>query len=129
MYQKVKAYVKTYHMLEKKDRVIAGISGGADSICLLFILFLELQKEIGFSLAAVHVHHGLRGEAADADEEMQATGVPKTGSKTGGFPQRCEKCGKAVPPFRGGGRPGGKKRGLFRILLQVGRDKDRPCPS
>lgn len=80
MYQKVKAYVKTYHMLEKKDRVIAGISGGADSICLLFIL-LELQKEIGFSLAAVHVHHGLRGEAADADEEYVRTVCRKQGVK------------------------------------------------
>ena len=80
MYQKVKAYVKTYHMLEKNDRVIAGISGGADSICLLFIL-LELQKEIGFSLAAVHVHHGLRGEAADADEEYVRTVCRKQGVK------------------------------------------------
>ena len=67
MYQKVKAYVERYHMLEKKDRVTAGISGGADSICLLFVL-LELRQEIGFALSAVHVHHGLRGADADRDE-------------------------------------------------------------
>ena len=68
MYQRVKAYVDAYHMLGKEDRVIAGISGGADSICLLFVL-LELKKELGFDLVAVHVHHGLRGEAADRDED------------------------------------------------------------
>ncbi len=67
LYQKVKAYVGKWQMLEKDDVVIAGVSGGADSVCLLFML-LELKKEIGFSLLAVHVNHGIRGGAADRDE-------------------------------------------------------------
>lgn len=67
MYQRVKEYIRRYHMLNSEDRVIAGVSGGADSICLLFML-MELKKEMGFEVTAVHVHHGLRGEAADADE-------------------------------------------------------------
>ena len=67
MYQKVMAYVQEHHMLQKQDKVIAGVSGGADSICLLFML-MELRKEIDFSIVAVHVHHGLRGDSADADE-------------------------------------------------------------
>lgn len=66
MIEKIRAYVKKYHMLEQSDIVIAGISGGADSVCLLFVL-MELQKEIGFQIRTVHVHHGLRGKAADAD--------------------------------------------------------------
>ena len=67
MYQRVKAYVEEQHMLEKKDRVIVGVSGGADSVCLLFML-VKLQKEMRFGLTVVHIHHGLRGESADADE-------------------------------------------------------------
>lgn len=67
MLEKVKKYVSKWHMIEKEDRVIVGVSGGADSVCLLFVLS-ELRKEIPFEIIAVHVNHGLRGKDADADE-------------------------------------------------------------
>lgn len=51
-------------MLEPGDRVVAGISGGADSVCLLFVL-LEWAKSIPIELAVVHVNHGIRQEAGE----------------------------------------------------------------
>ena len=69
MLKKIEEYAAKWHMLEKEDKVIAGVSGGADSICLLFVL-IELQKKIPFELIVVHVNHGLRGEEADADEDF-----------------------------------------------------------
>ena len=44
-------------------RLLAGISGGADSVALLYML-----RERGIQVTAVHVNHGLRGEASDGDE-------------------------------------------------------------
>ncbi|WP_281725293.1 tRNA lysidine(34) synthetase TilS [Lachnoclostridium phocaeense] len=67
MYEKIRDYVRAHGMLDKGDVVIAGISGGADSVCLLCVL-LELRKEYDLSVRAVHVNHGIRGEAAAADQ-------------------------------------------------------------
>lgn len=67
MLKRVEDYVLKWDMLKKEDKVVVGVSGGADSVCLLFVL-LELQKKIPFELIVVHVNHGLRGVDADADE-------------------------------------------------------------
>lgn len=67
--QKVKVYVERFHMIEPKDTIVLGISGGADSVCLLKIL-ARWKEAWGISLRAVHVHHQLRGEEADADERF-----------------------------------------------------------
>ncbi|MGI6055552.1 MAG: tRNA lysidine(34) synthetase TilS [Bilifractor sp.] len=61
-------YIRRFHMIDKGDMVLAGVSGGADSVCLLLILDTLREKE-SFHLAAVHVNHNIRGEDADADEE------------------------------------------------------------
>ncbi len=69
MLSKVKSYIEKWHMLNSEDKVIVGVSGGADSICLVLVL-LELQKTIGFEMVAVHVNHGLRGEDANRDQSF-----------------------------------------------------------
>ncbi len=69
MMKKIEQYIKKYHMIENGDRIIAGISGGADSVCLLFVL-LELRKKYDIDVIAVHVNHCIRGEAALADEKF-----------------------------------------------------------
>ena len=62
MIAKVLDYVKKYRMIEKGDTIVAGVSGGADSVCLLFVL-LRIREEIPFQLAVVHVNHGIREDA------------------------------------------------------------------
>ena len=67
MMKKVQEFIQKYHMIQEKDVVVTGVSGGADSVCLLFAL-LELKQTLDFQIVACHVNHQLRGESADADE-------------------------------------------------------------
>ncbi len=56
-------------MICQGDSVVVGVSGGADSVCLLSVL-KNLQMSMALQLTAVHIHHGLRGEAADRDRDF-----------------------------------------------------------
>ena len=82
MEKKILNFIEKYHMLQKEDKVIAGISGGADSICLLFVL-LRLQEKIGFDVIAVNVNHGLE----KVQKEMN--GLRKHFAGSGIFPVLC----------------------------------------
>lgn len=68
MLQKVLEIIKKEELMRAGELVVAGVSGGADSICLLSVLF-ELKDILGIRLAAVHVHHGIRGKEADEDAQ------------------------------------------------------------
>lgn len=61
--------VSKYNMINKTDSILVGLSGGADSVCLLLNL-LELGKTMGINVSAVHIHHGIRGKEADRDAEF-----------------------------------------------------------
>lgn len=66
MINKVYNFVSQNKILEYGDSVILGVSGGADSICMLHILD-ELKEKLGLSLSVVHVNHHIRGGEADRD--------------------------------------------------------------
>ena len=74
MIAKVKEFIKELNMLKDVKLVVAGVSGGADSVCLLSLL-RELQREAAatpdsWELLAVHVNHGIRGETALRDQHF-----------------------------------------------------------
>jgi len=69
-----------HRMTEKGNRVLIGVSGGADSVCLLFLMS-ELRERLGISIEALHVHHGIRGQSADEDcsfteEQCRSLAIP-----------------------------------------------------
>ena len=69
MYEKVCSFISENNLIEDNDRIVVGVSGGADSVCLLNILH-RLSRNRNIRLFAVHINHGLRGTEADLDEEF-----------------------------------------------------------
>ena len=61
--------IQRHHLLASGAAVIAAVSGGADSMALLFLLE-EIREEFSLKLSAAHIHHGLRGAEADRDEAL-----------------------------------------------------------
>ncbi len=66
MLQKIFLYIEENEMIAAGDLVLAGVSGGADSMCLLMAL-LAYRKRVPFVLRVVHVEHGIRGGESLAD--------------------------------------------------------------
>ncbi|MFH1479599.1 MAG: tRNA lysidine(34) synthetase TilS [Candidatus Omnitrophota bacterium] len=62
----VKSTIKKHNMLEKHDRVLLGLSGGADSVALLNILS-ELKKEYSLYVYVAHLDHKFRGKESRGD--------------------------------------------------------------
>ena len=59
-------------MLQPGDRVLVGVSGGADSVALLHILYqLSVSRDLDIGVA--HLNHALRGKASDGDAAFVQT--------------------------------------------------------
>jgi tRNA(Ile)-lysidine synthase len=77
---KVRATVERYRMLRQGDTVIAGVSGGVDSVVLLHVLMV-LRDEYDLTLIVAHVDHGIRGEESRREADFvrdvaQGLGLP-----------------------------------------------------
>ena len=64
---KIKAVIKENELLKAGERVVVGVSGGADSVCLLLVLKEIMPPEC---ITAVHINHGIRGDEATRDEDF-----------------------------------------------------------
>ncbi len=62
MVKTVEKFIEENNMIQEHDTIVAGVSGGADSVCLLLML-IEYRKKVPFTLAVVHVNHKMRLEA------------------------------------------------------------------
>lgn len=71
MLNKLHAFVQQHRMLMPGDRVVCAVSGGADSVALLFAMYL-LSSKLEITVEAAHFNHCLRGAESDADADFVA---------------------------------------------------------
>lgn len=69
MLNKLAAFLRDRDMVQPGDRVIAAVSGGADSVALLFALYL-LKDKLEINLEAAHFNHNLRGAESLRDAQF-----------------------------------------------------------
>lgn len=67
---KVPKFIKENKLIENGDKIILGVSGGPDSLCMLDLLYkMKEKKELNFEIIVAHVNHMIR-EEAEADENF-----------------------------------------------------------
>ncbi len=66
---KTKKTIKKYSMLYEGDKVLVGLSGGPDSVCLLHLLN-QIKKEYKLTLHALYIDHGLRPDEIPREIEF-----------------------------------------------------------
>ena len=85
-------------LLKKGSRVAVALSGGKDSVCLLYLL-LSVSGEFEIEVKAVNVEHGIRGESSLRDSEFVKTLCEKLNvplkSYSVNSPERAEKTGES----------------------------------
>ncbi len=99
MLNKVISAIEKYEMFKYNTSVAVALSGGADSVCLLYVLS-TLKDKYGLTLSAIHVNHSLRGEESDRDEAFakslcEKLGIPITVKKVNAR-SLAEKTGESI---------------------------------
>ncbi len=75
MLETVTSYIERHHLLPQAGEIVVGVSGGADSLCLLHLLHRLCgpgKSYPGLRLRVAHLNHKLRGEAGTRDAAVVA---------------------------------------------------------
>lgn len=78
MLEQARETIAKYNMLSEGDRVIAGVSGGADSVALLHFL-ASIKAGLSLGITAAHLNHKLRGGESERDESFVKSLCEKLG--------------------------------------------------
>ncbi len=76
--EKILKTIEEYNLIENGDKIVVGVSGGPDSICLVDILNeIKNDKKIDFEIVICHINHMIREEAKEDQEFVKEYAVSK----------------------------------------------------
>lgn len=110
---RIRQAITRYALLRPGDTVVVAVSGGPDSVALLHVLALLARSE-GWKLHAAHLHHGIRGPEADADEDLVVAMAARLG-----MPLSVSRLDPAV--LRGAALEARARRARYAFLHDVAR--------
>lgn len=84
---KIKRLIIEKQLIKPQENILAGVSGGIDSVTLFHILF-NLSKEMDFKIGIAHVNHLLRGEEGERDQRFVGELAKKYGVSF--YVERCD---------------------------------------
>ena len=91
--------IKRFSLLKEKSSVVVALSGGADSMSLLYALH-SLRNELGITVSAAHLNHNIRGEEALRDQEFVKKQCDKLGvelfCETANVPKFAKENGQSI---------------------------------
>lgn len=102
----IKNTINANNMIVTNDKIVVGVSGGADSMCLLHFL-ASIKHEYNLDIIVAHINHNLRGEEALRDQHLVesyckkisipckvlSANINSISSQTG---EGCEECGRRI---------------------------------
>lgn len=112
-YQQVSDFIERRQLLNRGDRVVIGVSGGPDSLCLL-----DTLHHLGYPLICAHLDHGLRPESSD--EAAYAKGIAQSYN----LPFEIEKQDVALKAGSGVSLEEAARLARYNFLVRVARKSD-----
>ncbi|WP_250675370.1 tRNA lysidine(34) synthetase TilS [Paraclostridium ghonii] len=96
---RVRSTINKYNLLQKGDKIVLGLSGGPDSVCLLHVL-KQIEEEYDISIYAAHLNHQIRGIEAQKDVMYISSLCDNLGIKffvkSINVPEYCKKHGLSI---------------------------------
>ena len=93
--EQVRKTINEHDLIQRKQHIVLGLSGGPDSVCLFHVL-MTLSRQLGITLHPVHINHKLRPGAAEHDQKYVEQLCESMGVKCSVFTVDCREMAREL---------------------------------
>ena len=93
--EQVRKTINEHDLIQQKQHIVLGLSGGPDSVCLFHVL-MTLSRQLGITVHPVHINHKLRPGAAERDQKYAEQLCESMGVKCSVFTVDCSEMAREL---------------------------------